>query len=122
MALEEIFWSYQILPPQLILIIYFPQYRNTYWIDSFGFMASSPSQMLVDLKQGGLDEFKNVSQEFGSDEELTELMTRKGIYPYSFMDSYDKFDIDPLSGGTRAGRARATALAGVWSALALALA
>ena len=24
-------------------------------------------------------------------------MTRKGIYPYSFMDSFDKFDIDPLT-------------------------
>ena len=52
---------------------------------------------MVDLKQGGLDKFKNVSEEFGSDVELTELMTRKGIYPYSFMDSYDKFDIDPLT-------------------------
>ena len=35
---------------------------------------------MVDLKQGGLDKFKNVSQEFGSDVELTELMTRKGMY------------------------------------------
>ena len=67
------------------------------FIDSFGFMASSLSQLVVDLKQGGLDKFKNVSEEFGSDTELTELMTRKGIYPYSFMDSYDKFDIDPLT-------------------------
>ena len=52
-------------------------------IDSFGFMASSLSQLVVDLKQSGLDKFNNVSQEFSSD---TELMTRKGIYPYSFMD------------------------------------
>ena len=70
---------------------------NLIFIDSFGFMASSLSQLVVDLKQGGLDEFKNVSEEFGSDTELTELMTRKGIYPHSFMDSYDKFDIDPLT-------------------------
>ena len=33
-------------------------------------------------------------QEFGVH---TELMTRKGIYPYSFMDSFEKFDVDPLS-------------------------
>ena len=70
---------------------------NLRFIDSFGFMASSLSQLVVDLKQGGLDKFKNVSEEFGYDTELTELMTRKGIYPYSFMDGYDKFDIDPLT-------------------------
>ena len=73
------------------------EFMNLRFIDSFGFMASSLSQLVVDLKQGGLDKFKNVSEEFGSDVELTELMTRKGIYPYSFMDSYDKFDIDPLT-------------------------
>ena len=70
---------------------------NLRFIDSFGFMFSSLSQLVVDLKQGGLDKFKNVSEEFGYDTERTELMTRKGIYPYSFMDSYDKFDIDPLT-------------------------
>ena len=32
-----------------------------------------------------------------SDLELTDLMTRKGIYPYSFMDSFDNFDIDPMT-------------------------
>ena len=73
------------------------EFMNLRFIDSFGFMASSLSQLVVDLKQGGLDKFKNVSEEFGSDVELTELMTRKGIYPYSFMDSYDKFDIDTLT-------------------------
>ena len=57
-------------------------------------MASSLSQLVVDLKQSGFDKFRNVSQEFSSD---TELMTRKGIYPYSFLDGYDKFDVDPIT-------------------------
>ena len=70
---------------------------NLRFIDSFEFMSSSLDQLVVDLKQGGLDKFKNVSEEFGYDTELTELMTRKGIYPYCFMDGYDKFDIDPLT-------------------------
>ena len=70
------------------------KYMNLRFIDSFGFMASSLSQLITNLKAGGIDIFKNVSQEFGSD---TELMTRKGIYPYSFGDSYDKFDTDPLT-------------------------
>ena len=64
------------------------------FVDSFGFMASSLSQLVVDLKQSDLDKFKIFSQEFGSD---TELMTRKGIYPYRFMDGYDKCDVDPLT-------------------------
>ena len=67
-------------------------YFNLRFIDSFGLMASSLSQLVVDLKRSGLDKFKNVSQEFGSE---TELMT--SIYPYSFMDGYDKFDVDPLT-------------------------
>ena len=73
------------------------EYMNLRFIDSFGFMASSLNQLVVDLKQSGLDKFRNTSQEFGSDVEVTELMTRKGVYPYSFMDGNDKFDIDPFT-------------------------
>ena len=73
------------------------EYMNLRFIDSFGFMASSLNQLVVDLKQSGLDKFRNTSQEFCSDVEVTELMTRKGVYPYSFMDGYDKFDIDPFT-------------------------
>ena len=67
---------------------------NLRFIDSFGFIASSLSQLVADLKQSGLNKFKNVSQEFGSD---AELVTRKGVYPYSFMDGYNKSDIDPFT-------------------------
>ena len=70
------------------------EYMNLRFIDSFGFMVSSLRQLVTDLKAGCIDNFKNVAQEFGSD---TEFMTRKGIYPYSFMDGYDKFDIDPFT-------------------------
>ena len=36
------------------------EFMNLRFIDSFGFMAFSLSQLVVDLKQGGLDKFKNV--------------------------------------------------------------
>ena len=73
------------------------EFMNLRFIDSFGFMASSLNQLVIDLKQSGLDKFRNVSREFGSDREVTELLTRKGVYPYSFMDGYNKFDIDPFT-------------------------
>ena len=70
---------------------------NLRFIDSFGFMASSWNQSVIDSKQSGLDKFKNVSQEFGSNVEVTGLLTREGVYLYSFMDEYNKFDIDPFT-------------------------
>ena len=73
------------------------EFMNLRFIDSFGLMASSLSQLVTDLKAGGIDKFKNVAQEFGSDVGVTELLTKKGVYPYSFMDGYDKFDIDPFT-------------------------
>jgi hypothetical protein len=65
---------------------------NLRFIDSYQFMNSSLSQLVDDLKKSGLDKFKYIGEEFGS---LASIMTRKGIYPYSFMDSYEKFEIDP---------------------------
>ena len=73
------------------------EFINLRFIDSFGFIASSLNQLVTNLKAGGIDKFKNIAEEFGSDEGLTELITWKGIHPYSFMDSFDKFDIDPLT-------------------------
>ena len=49
------------------------EFMNLRFIDSFGFMASSLSQLVTDLKAGGIDKFKNVAKEFGSDVEVTEL-------------------------------------------------
>ena len=73
------------------------EYMNLRFIESFGFMASSLNQLVVDLEQCGLDKSRNTPQKFGSDVKVTELMTRKGVYPYSFMDGFDKFDIDPFT-------------------------
>ena len=61
------------------------EFMNLRFIDSFGFMASSLSQLVIDLKAGGIAKFKKVAQEFGSD---TEFMTKKQfIHTVSWMDT-----------------------------------
>ena len=57
------------------------------FIDSFQFMSSSLDKLVSNLPK---DALKYTSQEYSS--EKLELMTRKGVYPYDFMDSFKKFD------------------------------
>src|SRR5271163_3026403 len=65
---------------------------NLRFIDSFQFMSSSLSSLVDNLKKSGIDKFKCTTEEFG---DKTEMMIRKGIYPYSYMSSFRKFDVDP---------------------------
>jgi len=65
---------------------------NLKFIDSFGFMPSSLSKLVENLKSSGPDNFKCTREEFGS---LTDMITRKGVYPYSYMDNWSKFDVEP---------------------------
>ena len=55
------------------------------FLDSFKFMASS-----LDSLAGNLDlsKFIQTKKEFG---EKYELMTKKGIYPYDYMNGFEKF-------------------------------
>ena len=66
--------------------------HNLTFIDSFQFMSSSLEELVKNLRSDDLDKFKYVREEFGDD---TNMMTRKGIYPYSYMDSWAKFDVNP---------------------------
>ena len=65
---------------------------NLRFIDSFQFMPSNLAQLVCDLKNGGLSMFSHTCKEFGK---YAEMMTRKGIYPYVYMSSWDKFDMNP---------------------------
>ena len=58
------------------------------FIDSFKFMSSSLDSLTRNLVKGGekLFGFKNYS------ELQYDLLTRKGIYPYEYMSSWDKFN------------------------------
>ena len=58
------------------------------FIDSFQFMSSSLENLVENLKDGG--NFTHLKKEFGIH---SKLLTQKGIYPYSFMDNWDKFDV-----------------------------
>ena len=57
------------------------------FIDSFQFMSSSLDKLVNNLPKNDL---KYTSQMFKG--RRLELMTRKGVYPYDFMDSFEKFN------------------------------
>ena len=60
------------------------------FIDSFQFMSSSLASLAQSLAP---TDFKHLTHEFG---ERTELMKRKGVYPYEYMDSFERFEEDCL--------------------------
>ena len=58
------------------------------FIDSFKFMASS-----LDKLASYLDEYNIIYSQFpGLDEKKVKLLTRKGILPYEYIDSWEKLD------------------------------
>ena len=57
------------------------------FIDSFQFMSSSLDKLVNNLPKEAL---KYTSQKFEGKE--LDLMSQKGVYPYDFMDSFDKFN------------------------------
>ena len=57
------------------------------FIDSFQFMSSSLDKLVSNLPK---EAFKYTSEEFAGMK--LSLMSQKGVYPYDFMDSFEKFD------------------------------
>ena len=57
------------------------------FIDSFQFMSSGLDKLVSNLPKESL---KYTSQKFKG--KKLDLMTRKGVYPYDFMDSFEKFN------------------------------
>lgn len=60
--------------------------NNLVFIVSFQLLSSSLEKLVANLPQ---EAFKNASNKFGK---KTKYMTRKGVYPYYYMDSFDKFN------------------------------
>ena len=57
------------------------------FIDSFQFMSSSLDKLVSNLPN---EAFKYTYNRFK--QEKFELMKQKGVYPYDYMDSFDKFN------------------------------
>ena len=55
--------------------------NNLVFIDTFQFMSSS-------LEKGPKETLKSTTQQFG---QKTKHITQKGVYPYDYMDWFDKF-------------------------------
>ena len=58
------------------------------FLDSFKFMASSLDSLAGNLAKSDLSKFIQTKKEFG---EKYELVTKKGIYPYDYMNGFEKF-------------------------------
>ena len=57
------------------------------FLDSFQFMSSSLDNLIKNLP---VEAFKYTKNEF--EKEQLNLMKRKGVYPYDYMDSFDRFN------------------------------
>ena len=56
------------------------------FIDSCRFMTSSLDKLASNLDNGQCKHFR----EFYKEEEVSRLMRRKGVYPYEYMDGWEK--------------------------------
>ena len=62
-----------------------PLYHQIRFIDSFKFMATSLDKLINNLSK---DAFNNVKRHYAEDK--LSLLTRKGVYPYEYMNSLEK--------------------------------
>ena len=59
------------------------------FLDSLNFMNESLARLVTNLAANGDEHFHQIKRHF-PDPKLRSLMLRKGVYPYEWMDSYDK--------------------------------
>jgi len=64
------------------------------FLDTCRFMASSLAHLAENLTSANFDKFREVAKVFAPSE--MELVTRKGVYPYEYTDSWDKLDATSL--------------------------
>ena len=79
--------SINVIPCNMEKYLAFMLGHNLVFIDSFQFMSSSLSNLVNNLPA---EAFKNTGQVFQG--EQLSLMTKKGVYPYDYMNSFEKFE------------------------------
>ena len=83
---EEIQMNINAIPNNMEKYMAFMLGNHLTFIDSFQFMSSSLEKLVSNLPKESL---KYTSQKFKG--KKLDLMSQKGVYPYDFMDSFDKF-------------------------------
>ena len=83
---EECEMSINAIPNNMERYMAFMLGNNLTFIDSFQFMSLSLDKLVSNLPK---DAFKYTSEQFKDNR--FNLMIRKGVYPYDFMDSFNKF-------------------------------
>ena len=79
------------IPNGLEKYIAFSINKNLVFVDGMQFMNTSLNKLVKNLTD---NDFKYLCQEFS--DELQELVKQKGIYPFEYMDSFEKFSEDKL--------------------------
>ncbi|KAL4153646.1 hypothetical protein QTP88_001479 [Uroleucon formosanum] len=78
--------------------ISFSKYINSSFsvrfVDTCRFMASNLAHLAENLSSANFDKFREVSKVFAPSE--MQLVTRKGVYPYEYTDSWDKLHATSL--------------------------
>ena len=65
--------------------------------DSYQFLGSSLSTLADNLAKCGLDKFEHLRRQFPDEsDENFKLLVRKGVYPYEYMDSVERFNDSEL--------------------------
>ena len=67
-------------------------YENLRFIDSYKFMQSSLSTLVNNLPPDNFSLLENFFKAKGHSMEKIDLLKRKGFYPYSYIDSFKKFN------------------------------
>ena len=64
-------------------------YRGLKFVDSYQFLKAPLAVLAENLKKSGNEKFLHTKRHF---DEHFEMVTRKGVYCYSYMTSFEKFD------------------------------
>ena len=70
----------------------FPGGEHLVFKDSLQFLLCSLEQLVANLLKSGKDQFVQLAQEFQGRPDLLDLLLRKGVYPYDYLDSAARFD------------------------------